>query len=112
MPRADVWFQGNDMIVGLSRFRSSTMASGSFIQNSTGLHYKIWAALTTDSTAQMVTQGNLPYSNSSGRYQVRVESTVHSMRHGTAGFALITAQHGPLNGEWRPLFLVGLRRSS
>lgn len=116
MPQADIWFRGNDMIVRLSALRSSTMASGTFLQNSTGVTVDIWGADTTASTGnKLITGTNVPYSTaagSSGRYEVVIQSTAHSLASGTVGFADITVRHSGMDGNWRPRFYVEHRRTT
>jgi hypothetical protein len=115
MPAAKVWFHNNDMVIRVSAVRSSTMTSGTFLQNSTGMSVDVWSALTTASTASLVVSAlNVPYhtTSSSGRYEVVIQSSAHSMSKGTVGFADITLDHSGLDAEWRPKFRLDYRRTA
>jgi hypothetical protein len=115
MPAAEVWFEANDMIVRVSALRSSTMPSGTYLINSTGMSVDIWSSLSTASTGNRVISAlNVPYdsASSSGRYQVVIQSTAHSMTRNVVGFADITLNHSGLNGNWKPRLRVDHRRTA
>ena len=62
MGKAAVWAVGNDMRVRLDELRSSTMASGSYLNSSTGVTVQIWATDSTASTSNLkVSSKNMPY---------------------------------------------------
>ena len=112
MARADVWFTGkNDMVVRLDTVRSSTMATGSYLDSSTNIQCDVWSATSTASTANKLVSGrNMAYvSDSNGRYDGTIHSSEHSMTYGTIGMAVITVDHLGLDGEWRPRFRVLMR---
>ena len=112
MARAQVWYDGNDMQIEMRSLRSSTMASGTFLQNSGGVTYALWSTSSTGTIANQIQTGSLSYTGSSGRYRVTVQSTEWNPTHGSVGMVIITVVHGSLNGEWRPTFRVDKRRSS
>lgn len=112
MARALTWYDGNDMVVELRGLRSSTMASGTFLQNSGGVALSLWTTTSTGTIGNRVHTAAMTYTGSSGRYRAIVQSTDHDFTHGTVGMALITVAHGALTGEFRPLFRVDKRRSS
>ena len=111
MATADAFFLGNDMLVRLDLLKSSTMASGTYLNNSGGVSMVLWSALSTADASKFVITKTLTYvTASNGRYQCAVQSTEHSMAKGTQGMAVISVVNGALNGEWRSTFLVGYRR--
>ena len=114
MARASAWYDGNDMRVRLDELRSSTMASGTYLDSSTGVTVEVWQADSTASTSNKVQAAtNMPYVTASdGRYDVTIQSTGHSMSTGTLGMAIIKVEHSGLTGEWRPEFLVQRRFQS
>jgi hypothetical protein len=103
------------MLVRVDLLQTSTMASGTYLNNTTGVTVDIWKATSTASTGnKLVSAQNLLYvSASDGRYDATIQSTsVSSMAKGTIGMAVITLVHGTLNAEWRRPFRVQDRGTS
>jgi hypothetical protein len=110
---AQVFYAGNDMSWRLDKLRSSTMASGSYLTNSTGVSLTLWSGASTSTGTVAVPATNMAYStesDSTGTYTATIQSTEHGLTVGTVGFALITVEHGDLDAEWRPYFRVEYRR--
>ena len=107
MARAAAWFEKNDMRIRLEGLRSSTMAAGTYLNNSGGVTYEVWRRKSTEYLADRVNTGTLVYEvASNGNYQTIVQSSDHSMSTGTAGKVVVRVQHGTLTGRWEPSFLV------
>lgn len=105
MARAFAWLRGNDMLVDLEGFRSST-ASTSFVNNSTGVTVAIWCPASTASSSNLLISGAaMGYlSGTDGDYRYTAQSTALTPPIGRNGVAIITAAHSGLNGEWRVPF--------
>lgn len=102
------WPIHNDMLITLSSVRSSTMAAGTYLNNSAGITCDIWKANSTTSTAnRVVTARAMTYvAASNGIYRCTIQSTEHTMTTGLHGLAIATLSTGGLNGEWRGHFVV------
>jgi len=106
-----VWFVGTDMRVQLASLRSSTMATGTYLNNSTGVTAKVWRALSTASTADMVYSAALTATTAAtGTYGLVVHSTDHQMPRRTVGMVVLTVRSGGFDREWRPVFRVDTGR--
>ena len=114
MGRAAAWYEGNDMRVRLDGLQSSTMASGTYLNNSTGVTLDVWKDDSTSSTGnKVITAQNMPYvAGSDGRYDAIAHSTDHSMAKGTVGMVVITVDHAGLDASFRPKFRVDYRRTA
>ncbi len=112
MARAAVWYDGNDMVVELRSLRSSTMSSGTFLQNSGGVSYEVWSTTSTGTIGNRIQTGSMTYTGSSGRYRAVVQSTGADLTHGSVGMVKIAVEHGGITGEFRPWFRVDKRRST
>lgn len=113
-----VWFRNNDILLTLAGLRSSTMASGTYLNSSTRLTVSVWkASSTVASTNRVVNAQNVPYTTgttngANGTYQTVVQSTQQTMTAGTPGMAIFVLSHLGLNGEWRVPFHVEYRGST
>lgn len=107
MPSARAWYVNNDMTLTLSGLRSSTMASGNYLNGSVSVKASIWKAYTTASISDRLYTGLvLGYiSGSNGNYRYIAQSTAFSAIHqSTPGMCIITVQDSGLDGEWRVPF--------
>lgn len=115
MATPSVYWRNNDMLLTLAGLRSSTMASGTYLNSSTRLTVSVWkAGSTQSSTNRLVTAQNVPYTTATtngvkGTYQTVVQSTQAVMTVGTAGMAIFVLNHLGLDGEWRVPFHVEYR---
>lgn len=106
-----IWFVGTDMRVTLANLRSSTMASGSYLNGSTGVTGKVWRALSTSSTADLVYSGAFTATTDlTGTYGLTVQSTAHQMARRTVGMVITTVRSGGYDREWRSPFRVDYGR--
>lgn len=118
MAQADVFWVDNDMRFTLSGVQSSTAASTSFINSSTGVTLALWKAESTASTTNLITIGgaasvNIPYiTASSGDYAVTVESTSVTIAVNDAGVAIFTVSHSGIDGKWYKSWRADYRRAT
>lgn len=106
-----IWFVGTDMRINLSALRSSTMASGTYLTNSTGVTARVWRSLSTASTGDMVFSGTLsPTTAGTGSYGLVVQSTDHAMPRRTVGMVVLKVRTAGFDREWRPVFRVDTGR--
>lgn len=115
MPQATAWYRGNDMVMLLSGFASSTSASGAYLNSSTGITVSVWKAATTGSTAnRIVNARNMPYvAASNGNYRTVIQSSESTgISVGSQGLVIIRAAHAGLDGEWRLMLRGEYRRST
>lgn len=110
----EVWWINNDMLVKLENLRTSTMSTGSYLNNSTNLKVNVWKALSTGTPAdRVVTNRLMSYvAATNGNYRTVIQSTDHTMSIGVTGLAIISLAHLGLNAEWRVPFRVDPRRTS
>lgn len=106
-----IWFVGTDMRIQLTALRSSTMASGAYLDGSTGVTAQVWRGLSTASTADLMCSGTLtPSTAGNGAYGLLVQSTAHQLQRRQTGFVLVRVRAGGFDREWRPVFRVDYGR--
>lgn len=115
MSQASAWYRGNDMVLLLSGFASSTSSTGSYLNSSTGITVSVWKSATTGTIGnRIVNARNMPYvSGSNGNYRVVVQSTESTgISVGSQGLVIFKATHAGLDGEWRLPLRGEYRRST
>lgn len=104
------WDYKNDMVVTLSGLQSSTAASGTYINSSTGVTATIWNGLSTGSTGVALTTLNLPYvAASNGKYLGIVQSTAANWKLGGRGVVQVTVKSGAMDADFRQHYRVQTR---
>ena len=113
MAQPFIWLEGNDMVVSLAGLRSSTMASTSFLNSSTGVRVTLYDGPTTGATA-VINNRLLSYvAATNGIYRTVVQSTESTaFRRGDEGLGVFTVNHSGMNAKFYLSFSAQLRRTS
>jgi len=106
--RTSIWYVNNDMLVEASGVRSSTMASTSYLNSSTGMRVNIWETSTASTSTLVINNRLMSYVTASkGAYRTTVQSTEHgSLALADRGIAIFTLNHAGMNAQWRSPFRV------
>lgn len=101
--RTSIWYTGNDMVAEIAGVRSSTMASTSYLNSSTGLRFSVYDGLTTNATVVVNNQSMSYVAASNGSYRAVVQSTafVNQLTVGERAIGIITLNHSGLDGRWK-----------
>lgn len=113
MAQPYIWYEANDMLASITGVRSSTMASTSYLNSSTGMRVTIFDGPTTSATA-VVSNRLLAYvSATNGTYRATIQSTESTRLHaGDEGMAVFTLNHSGMNAKWYLSFSAQLRRTT
>lgn len=113
MAQPFIWLEGNDMVVTIAGIRSSTMASTSYLNASTGVRVTLYDGPTTGATV-VISNRNLPYvSATNGTYRTVIQSTESTaFRRGDEGLGVFTLAHSGMNGKWWLNFSAQVRRTT
>lgn len=114
--KASAWWLGNDIVVQVSGFKSSTAST--YINGTTGISCHVWKVTSTASTTNRLTtaaQALTYVSGSNGNYRAVFQSTsaVNTAITTTVrGMIVISAAHSGLNAQWRPHYRGEYRGST
>lgn len=113
MAQPFIWYEGNDMLMGISGIQSSTMASTAYLNSSTGVRLTLYDGPTTGA-AVIFSNRVLNYvAATNGTYRTIVHSTESTaLTRGDEGLGVFTVNHSGLNGKWYLSFSAQLRRTS
>lgn len=113
MAQPYIWYEANDMLLAITGVRSSTMASTSYLNSSTGVTVTLYDGPTTGATALLVDRV-LPYiPATNGTYRAVIQSTESTALHaGDEGIAVFRVNHSGLNAKWYLSFSAQLRRTT
>jgi hypothetical protein len=113
MAQPYIWFEGNDMLVTLAGLRSSTMASTSYLNSSTGVRVTIYDGPTTGDSV-VINNRNLPYvTATAGTYRGTVQSTESAqLTRGGEGLAVFDVLHSGMNAKFYLAFSAQVRRTT
>lgn len=101
--QTSIWYTGNDMVAEITGVRSSTMASTSYLNSSTGLRVSVYDGLSTSDTVVVNNRLMSYVAASNGSYRATIQSTefTNSLTVGDRGIGIITLSHSGLNGRWK-----------
>ncbi len=116
MATAKAWYIHNDILITLTGLQSSTMGTGSYLNNSPNVTVSVWKSQTTQSSTNRVLNTFAmtynPGTNGIYRYVAPTTAVPSLQTAALNGMAIISVNHLGLRGEWRVPFQTQYRQTS